>query len=299
MWTMARTQASAVGILLLLAGCGTSAPESSSASTSADRIKIVTDMYPTTFAAQQVVGDAADIVQLVPSGVEPHEFELTPGQITEISDADIVAYLPGMIPAVQKAAAQDAANAAVDVTKGITRLSGSTAEDGTEASWDPHVWLDPTNVSQMGRNIATALADRGLGVGWDPAGLEASMAALDQELKDGLANCSIKPMVVSHAAFGYLADAYGFEQHAISGLSPEAEPSPAKLAEISKLVRDEGVTTIYFEALVSPDAAETIARETGTTTALLDPIEGSTDGKSYDALMRENLATLFKGQECK
>lgn len=300
MWTTARALASPVGILLLVAGCASNAPSTSSGSGSAPsgRVRIVTDMYPTTYAAQQVAGDAVDIVQLVPSGVEPHDFELTPDQIVQIADADLVAYLPGMIPAVQKAVEQEAPNSSVDVTEGIKRLSGDPTGGGTQSSGDPHVWLDPTNVAMMGQSIAKALTDRGLGSRWDTAGLDTSMQALDKEFTDGLARCAIKPLVVSHAAFGYLANAYGFQQEAISGLSPEAEPSPAKLAEISQLVRDKGVTTIYYEALVSPSAADTIARETGATTALLDPIEGSTGGKSYDALMRENLATLEKGQAC-
>lgn len=297
---MPHALAPVIGTLLLVAGCSSNEPESGAgrADSADERIVIVTDMYPTTFAAQQVAGDAVDIIQLVPTGVEPHEFELTPGQITQISDADLVAHVPGMIPAVQEAVEQEAPDSSVDVTAGIQRLSGDPAADGEHTSSDPHVWLDPTNVALMGENVAKALTARGLGSQWDAAGLKKAMDALDQEFADGTASCTIKPMVVSHAAFGYLANAYGFEQHAISGLSPEAEPSPAKLAEISQLVTDEGVTTIYSEALVSPGAAETIARETGATTALLDPIEGSTDGKSYDALMRENLATLIKGQDC-
>lgn len=295
-----RALAPIIGTLLLVTGCSSNGPEAGAGagSSSGKRIVIVTDMYPTTYAAQQVAGDAVDIVQLVPNGVEPHEFELTPGQITQIADADLVAHVPGIIPAVQEAVEQEAPDSSVDVTSGIKRLSGDSAGDHADASSDPHVWLDPANVTVMGENVARALTDRGLGSQWDTVGLRKAMEALDQEFASGTASCRIKPMVVSHAAFGYLANAYGFQQHAISGLSPEAEPSPAKLAEISKLVADEGVTTIYYEALVSPGAAETIARETGARTALLDPIEGSTNGKPYDTLMRENLTTLIKGQDC-
>jgi zinc transport system substrate-binding protein len=151
----------------------------------------------------------------------------------------------------------------------------------------------------MGRTIAAALTARGLGTQWDTAGLDAAMAALDEEFRAGLAACTVKPLVVSHAAFGYLADAYGFEQHGIAGLSPDAEPSPNKLAELSALVRDEGVTTVYFESLASPDAAQAIAAETGVRTAMLDPIEGNTDDQGYEAIMRANLAAIEQGQGCR
>ena len=106
--------------------------------------------------------------------------------------------------------------------------------------------------------------------------------------------------MTSHAAFGYLADAYDLHQEGITGLSPEAEPSPAALARIARFVEDEGVRTIYAETLVSRDA-DTLARETGARVAVLDPIEGLTDesaGDDYFEVMRANLSTLRAGQEC-
>lgn len=290
--------------ILVLAGCtSTSQEEPSAAGTPASpkapggKVTIVTDVYPTAYAAQVVGGDAVEVVLLTSPGVEPHDLELSPKQITQIAGADLVAYVPGMIPAVEQAATQEAADRAIDVTAGITRLT-SDGQAAPGQSSDPHVWLDPTNMAAMGQNIARALTDRGLGTGWHADRLDQQMAVVDGIFTNRLADCSITPMVVSHAAFGYLAAAYGFEQHGISGLSPEAEPSPRKIAEISALVRDEGVTTIYVESLLSPAAASTIAAETGVTTATLDPIEGSTDGKDYLALMRENLDSLHAGQGC-
>jgi zinc transport system substrate-binding protein len=293
--------------LVLLTGCA-SGGNDTSAPVDGDRITIVADMYPTAYAAQQVGGDRVEVILLTAPGVEPHDLELTPRQIAQVADADLVAYVPGVIPAVEQAAKQEAPDRTVDVTAGITRLAGQAHEEsGTEhadeagsdgTAGDPHVWMDPRNMARMGATIAAALTERGLGTDWADAQLEADMRALDEEFRTGLAECATTPLVVTHEAFGYLADAYGFEQHGISGLSPEAEPSPAKLAEIATLVADEGVTTVYFESLASPAAAEAIAAETGAATAMLDPIEGSTDGKPYDTLMRDNLATLITGQGC-
>jgi zinc transport system substrate-binding protein len=301
----------AVAILMVsalaLSGCSATddADESSDPGGSSNRFTVVTDMYPTTYAVQQVVGDDVEVIQLAPTGVEPHDYELSPGQVRQIADADLVAYLPDLIPAVQQAAEQEAGDRALDVTEGITRLEGP-AEDHAEdeehgdeehgEDGDPHVWLDPRNMARMASNVAGALSARGVAA--DSAQAEQALADLHEEFATGLARCDITTMVVSHAAFGYLADAYGFTQVGISGLSPEAEPSPRKLAEISQLVEAEGITTIFFEALASPDAAQAIAAETGATTALLDPIEGSTDGQPYDAIMRANLAALSVGQAC-
>jgi zinc transport system substrate-binding protein len=289
--------------LIALAGCSASgdAGQSADGSPGARKPLVVTDMYPTTFAVQQVAGDAVEVVQLAPPGVEPHDYELTPKQVQQVADADLVAYLPAMIPAVEKAVEQAAADRSVDVTEGITRLEGHAEDagaDGPDAHGgaDPHVWLDPGNVTIMGQNVADALSR--IGVTADATDLTEQMTALDEEMTTALAGCTITPMVVSHEAFGYLAKAYGFEQVGISGLSPESEPSPSRMAEIIRLVETEGVTTIYFESLVSPAAAEAIAAETGATTALLDPIEGNTDDQGYPTLMRANKDALQAGQSC-
>jgi zinc transport system substrate-binding protein len=108
--------------------------------------------------------------------------------------------------------------------------------------------------------------------------------------------------VTSHAAFGYLARRYGLTQVGITGLAPDAEPSPADLARVSRLVRREGVRTVYYETLVSPDVARTVASETGARTAVLDPVEGLTKasaGRDYLGVMRSNLAALRVGQPCR
>lgn len=273
--------------MLALAACGHGSPEPAASA----RLTIVTDIYPTAFAAGAVAGDRADVVVLAAPGVEPHDLELTPSQIAQISEADLVAFVPGVIPAVADALRSDPDIRAIDVTGGIDLLSlGDTI--------DPHVWLDPSNMAAMGHTIADALSADGLGEGWATDQLDGSMRSLDDRFHTELAGCRIKPLVVSHAAFGYLAAAYGFEQHALSGVTPESEPSPATLADITELVRREGVTTIYHEPLAPAAAAEAVAAETGAATAVLDPIESATGGLDYVTLMGQNLATLVTGQEC-
>lgn len=274
----------ATGVLFALSGCA----GSQTATESDGRRTVVTDIYPTTFAVQQVVGDAVEVIQLTPAGVEPHDYELTPTQVRQIADADLAMYLPGLNPAVESAIKQEAPDRAVDVASGIARI-------GAGADTDPHVWLDPNNMTMMGANAAEAIAR--LAVATHPTRLAAEMGSLVTAGR-ALESCAIKSMVVAHSAFGYLAQTHGLTQVGISGLSPESEPSPARLAEIAKLVKSEGVTTIYFERLLPAQASETIALETGAVTALLDPIEGNSDDLGYLALMKSNIKALEAGQSC-
>lgn len=282
--------AAAVALTLLtLSACGSQTP----AETPSDGgLKVVADVYPVAYVAQQVGGDAVSVTTLTPPGVEPHDLELSAAQVKEIAAADVILYVPGMVPALDAAIAQQAPDKAVDVTAGIDR-TGLTPDQAA----DPHVWLDPANMPTLGATTAAAIDKVKPGTSQTQK-FDDAMAELVDSYSTTLADCAIDPLVVSHEAFGWLARAYGFTQHGISGLSPEAEPSPARMREITDLVRDQGVTTIYFEALVSDRAAAAIAAETGAQTALLDPIEGATNGATYPELMSENLEALKVGQKC-
>ena len=270
---------------LALAGCG--------GSSATDRPTVVAAFYPLAYAAEQVGGDAIDVIDLTPAGVEPHDLELTAQQVAQIAEADLVLYIPGFQPAVDEAVAQQAGDRALNVTQGIDMIPG-----------DPHVWLDPANMTIIGKDIAARLGasfpDLASASEAGASRLADSMSALNDEWTAGTAPCRIRDLVVSHEAFGYLATAYGFAQVGIAGLSPEAEPSPARLAEVTALVRDKGITTIYYETLVDPKVAETIAAETGATTAVLDPLEGLPEGSTgdYVTVMQDNLAQVRAGQDC-
>ena len=174
------------------------------------------------------------------------------------------------------------------------------------AALDPHFWLDPLRYADVGDAIADALAAK------DPAHaaayadgadrFRASMVGIDREYSAGLARCSQRELVTSHAAFGYLAERYGLHQEGISGLDPEAEPDPATLARIVAHLRSSGATTVYAETLVSREVATTLARETGARVAVLDPLEGITEtsaGQDYPSVMHANLSTLRTGQGCR
>jgi zinc transport system substrate-binding protein len=271
----------------ILAGC--------EAGSSGGQKSVVAAFYPLAYAAERIGGPAVDVRNLTPPGAEPHDLELTPREVARIQDASVVIYLShGFQPAVSKAVEQ-ARGQKVDILAGLPLHPADGAEAGLTA--DPHVWLDPILFARVANSIGTAL-DRPSGA------LVADLRRLDGEYRQGLRDCKRHEIVTSHAAFGYLAARYGLEQVSITGLTPEAEPSPKQLAHVIEIVRRTHATTVFFETLVSPRLADTVAREVGARTAVLDPIEGLTPaeqkrGDNYLTVMRRNLAALRKALACR
>lgn len=288
-----------------LAACAPS-PSATDGAASPSAPSVVAAFYPLQYAAEQIGGSAITVTNLTQPGVEPHDLELSAQQVAEIANADLVLYVKGFQPAVDEAIAQQAADRAIDVSASLALLAAAHEDghDDEHGVTDPHVWLDPANMTAIGTQIATRLAeispDKAAKFEKNAGSLTAAMAALTDEYRSGLAQCRTSTMVVSHDAFGYLAKAFGLNQVGISGLSPEAEPSPARLKDVAAVVAQEGVSTIYYETLVDPKVAQTLADETGATAAKLDPLEGLAQGSSgdYASVMRENLATLITGQGC-
>ncbi len=269
---------------LSVAGCGGSGA-------SGDDGTIVAAFYPLAFAASQLAGPGADVVDLTRAGEEPHDIELSPRDVARIRDAKLLVYEGrGFQPAVEDAAA-DRGGPSLDVLDHV-RLHGS----GDDV--DPHVWLDPVLYAQVTRALAVAL-----GKPARAAPFVRRLDALDREYARGLRRCDRRTIVTSHAAFGYLAARYGLEQVALVGLAPEAEPAPATVAHLVDTVRATGATTVFTEPLVAPALADTVASEAGAVTATLDPLEALTPaeestGADYFGVMRDNLAALRKALGC-
>jgi zinc transport system substrate-binding protein len=301
------------GSLLLTAACGTT-NGTSGASSQTDQLEIVVAAYPFQFVAERLAGPYAAVQNLTEPGAEPHDVELTPRQVADIATADLVIYQRSFQPAVDAAVAQEGGDHILDTATVVQLqpLDESHDHPGEEnghdhqGGLDPHVWLDPRNVASIAAAVASRLTEV------DPvhrADFEANLATLTAELTDldrdfaqGLQTCVRREFVTSHAAFGYLARHYRLEQIAIGGLSPETEPSPARIAEVQDEAREHQITTIFYETLVSPAVAESIAGDLGLRTDVLDPIEGITDqsrGSDYIAVMRSNLVALRKANECR
>lgn len=293
--------AAVIAALLLLAGCGSD----DGGGDAGDRLDVVAGFYPLEWAASRIGGDRIEVSSLTAPGAEPHDLELTPRDVAGVSDADLLVYLGGFQSAVDEAAESQAGDHAWDVAEAADlSLTAEEHEEGEESA-DPHFWLDPTRLADVGDALADQLAEV------DPDGAETyeqnaatlreDLETLDAEMTDGLTGCTVDTIVTSHDAFGYLAERYGFEVVGVTGLSPSTEPPADQLAALADLVTERGATTVYTETLIDPSVAETVADEAGVRTAVLDPFEGLTDesaGDDYLAVMRANLATLQQGQTC-
>ncbi len=294
--------ATAVTGALVLTACG----GDSSASSGNGKLKVVASFYPMEFLAQQIGGDHVQVTDLTAPGVEPHDLELTAKQVGAVQTADAIVYLKGLQPTVDQAVDQSSSKHRIDATAASPLVDHHLPEAGQEGdghkhdgpAGDPHIWLDPTRYAAIAKSVGDEFAKA------DPAhadeyrkntdALVTKLGALDQEFRDGLKDTKTKTFVTSHAAFGYLADHYGLTQVAINGVDPESEPTPARLADVQKAAKDNGVTTIFFETLVSPKLADTVAKDLGLRTAVLDPLEGVKDPAKDDYLsvMKQNLANL-------
>jgi zinc transport system substrate-binding protein len=291
-----------------------------------DRRSIVAAFYPLQFVAERIGGDLVRVTSLTQPGAEPHDLELSPRQVAELSDASLVLYLRGFQPAVDEAVQQTGVRAldvatlvpllTTDAGHGHDEGDRETAEEqnadehapgesaGAEGARDPHVWLDPTRLATVADAVATTLAeldpDNATGYQERAGRLRADLTDLDREYADGLRDCARREIVVSHAAFGYLADRYDLRQIPITGLAPDTEPTPGELAAAVETARAVGATTIFFETLVSPAVARSVADAVGADTAVLDPIEGLRPGGpgDYLSVMRDNLATLRPALGC-
>lgn len=258
---------------------------------------VVAAFYPLAWATERVGGDEVEVRNLTRPGVEPHDVELSPRDVEEVRSADIVFYLgAGFQPAIEDAV-EGAEGETINLLEGGRLIRPEEAEG--ELTADPHVWLDPVRYSEMVREIADALGHSG-----HTPPLVEDLQELDAEYREGLENCRRREIVTTHAAFGYLAQRYGLEQIPLTGLSPETEPTPRDLERLVDRVRESGAKTIFFETLVSPRLAETVARETGAKTDVLDPLEGLSGqelrrGENYLSVMRENLTSLRRALNCR
>lgn len=303
---------------------------SSSSEATGQTIEVVAAAYPLEFLATAVGGDRVTVESLAPAGAEPHDLELAPAQVNTVENADLVVYLEGFQTAVDEAVAQTSSTALdlIPVTLAVEHEHEGESEDEHDdhdhaeeseeseesedshdghdhgdLAFDPHVWLDPVRMAAAAEALAEELS------AIDPNGEEtfhanadaliAELNGLDEAYHDGLASCERDVVVVSHEAYGYLADAYGFEQVGLSGIDPDTEPSPAKVREIEEVVTENGVTTIFVETLLSPDVAEVLANDLGITTALLSPLESAPeDGGDYLTQSEANLEALRTALGC-
>ncbi len=305
--------ATALGIGVLSA-C--SSESDAADSKSSGKLDVVASFYPMQYLAEQIGGDHVSVSNLTEPGQEPHDLEISAKQTAQLQEADAVLYLKDLQPAVDDAVGQSEIKTKIDAAT-LTSLEdhGSTghAHEGEEepaeeeehaeeeGGLDPHVWLDPVKYAELAEGVGKAFEkadpDNAADYKKNTEALTKKLGDLDTEFKDGLKNTESKVFFTNHSAFSYLAERYGLTQEAISGLDPESEPSPARVKELQEEAKADGVTTVFYETLVSDKTAKTLAKDAGLKTDVLDPLEGITDkskGDDYIAVMQSNLAALEK-----
>jgi zinc transport system substrate-binding protein len=286
--------AAALLLLPALTGCGALADTGTG-------VQVAAGFYPLQYVAERVAGNDAQVEVLTQPGAEPHDATLSVRETALVAEADVVVVAGGVQPSVDDAVANTAEDGTIVDTASPDFETKNAPQIRPD---DPHFWLDPLLMADLGDAVADALVEK------DPdhaatyrdnaADLRAELQQLDGAYERGLTDCERDTVVVSHDAFGYL-DRYGLKFAPIAGLSPGAEPTPADLSRLQDLIRAEGITTVFSERLVSPRLTETLADDLGIRTAILDPIEGLTDetaNEDYLSLMRANLVALEKANDC-
>ncbi len=273
-----------------------------------NQLQITTSFYPLAEFARQIASGNASVINIVPAGAEPHDYEPTPKDIALIRSSDLFIYNGGgfepWIEKIKDTLGQNS-QSVIEMSKNFQLLRQENA--GTYSTQDPHIWLSLKLAQKEVEIIRDAIISK------DPAHAEEyrlnaeiyakKLAKLDLEFAENLKNCDRNEFVTAHAAFTYLARDYNLTQIAIAGLSPDEEPSPKRLGEIAKLAKQKNITYIFFETLVNPKFAETVATEIGAQTLVLNPLEGLTnaeiaEGKNYLTVMEENLKNLETGLGC-
>ncbi|MBE8469940.1 metal ABC transporter substrate-binding protein [Streptomyces justiciae] len=282
----------------------------SAAAGNSDKFDVVASFYPMAYLAEQIGGDHVNVTSLTEPGQEPHDLEISAKQTAQLQESDAVLYLKNLQPSVDDAVAQSEVKTKIDAASLTTlekhgnEVGGHAAEhddheDEEMSGLDPHIWLDPVRYAQVAEGVSKAFEkadpDHAADYKKNTAALVKKLDGLNTQFEDGLKNTRTKVFITTHAAFGYLAERYGLTEEAINGLDPESEPSAARVKDLEKMAKADGVTTVFYETLVSDKTAKTIASDANLKTDVLDPIEGITSkskGDDYFQVMESNLKAL-------
>jgi len=284
------------------------------------QLKIITTLFPLQEFARSVGEEKVQVSLLLPPGVEPHNWEPKPSEVNKIKEADFFFYIGrGMEPWAEDLlrAAKSSRLQALEVSRGMTLLEakdhhppgGPTSSGRRQGErYDPHIWLDFSLDMEIVEMIAAAFSEKdpahAARYGANAAAYKSKLNALDQKYRSSLSPCRQRQMILGgHSAFGYLAQRYGLQQIALYGISPNAEPTPKKLAEVVQAAKNHKVKFIFFESFMNPKLAQVLAKEAGIGT--LNLYDGANVTKeqlqkktTFLELMEKNLENLRRGLGC-
>ncbi|MEI5100510.1 metal ABC transporter substrate-binding protein [Streptomyces sp. PmtG] len=309
--------------LTTLTACST---DDAAAKNNEGKLDVAASFYPMAYLAEQIGKEHVEVSSLTEPGQEPHDLEISAKQRAQLEESDAALYLKGLQPNVDEAIGQSGIKTKIDAAS-LTSLEkhGNEVggheegqdeghEEGEEehgedheghghdhdhGGRDPHIWLDPVRYAEVAEGVGKAFAkadpDNKAAYEKNTAALVKKLKGLDTEFRNGLKGTKSKVFITTHAAFGYLAERYGLTEEAITGLDPEGEPSAHRVKQLQRMAKDDGVTTVFYETLVSDKTAKTLANDANLKTDVLDPVEGITDksrGDDYVQVMRANLKAL-------
>lgn len=295
--------------LLLLVGCSKDKISNNNIKESNGKIKVSASTYPMYYIANEIGKNNIDLNILIPIGVDPHEYELSLKQTKEIENTDLLLYNgSGLENFGEKIESnmKEKNKAVINASNYVELLDiedSNEEEDHHNRNKDPHIWLDPTNVEKIAKEFKEELKklDEKNSDTYEENYLELSskLEDLDQKYKNELKNRESDTILVSHMAFGYLANRYGLEQIAVTGISPHAEPSPKSISRLIDLTEEKNINYIFFEVLSSPKSVEMVAKEANLEVLTLNPLGGISKeqfnfGVDYIDIMEDNLDNLKK-----
>lgn len=276
-------------------------PETSTA------LLVTTSFYPLYFFTREIVGDKATVINLTRTGGEAHDYEPSTKDIQTIENSQLLIVNGNFFESWLGQFGEQISQKNIQLLKVAEGLANLKAEKNGQEEIDAHIWLDPVlaqkEVGLISAKLQAIDPDHAVSYQKNSQQLIEKLAGLNDEFTSGLQNCQKNKIITSHAAFAYLAKRYNFEQIAIQGLNPDEDPSPAKIAAIIKLAKENNINYIFFETLVSPKIAETIALEVGATTLVFNPIESLSvaeekSGEDYFSIQRKNLINLRLALNC-
>jgi zinc transport system substrate-binding protein len=288
-----------------------------------EKVKVFASFYPFYEIAKEIGGNNTIVTSVIPFGVEPHDWEISPQQIPKITEADVIIYNGIGFDVWLGQEEQFRNSLLVDVSKDLPLVANKNQQQELKDSqniedkhdehkilYDPHIWLDPILVKNISKTISNAL------IKLDPANTDSykqntnnfiqKLDALDSLIKKSLTKCELNDFISFHQAFQYFANRYGLTQHTVSeSLSPESEILPQQIIKIIQLAKELNIDTIYSEELVDPRLSQTLASEIPNgKVLLLSPIEGVNEEEQKENLgyidkMQMNLEDLREGLKCK
>ena len=301
--------ATLVLVLLAIGGVWFATTRNSTPTAAGGKLQVVASYYPLYDFARQVGGNLVNVTNVTPAGAEPHDYEPSPRTLATAQAAPVFIYngASQMEPWAQGFLA-GYRHTTIKASSGIALQQMASEDDASNQAQDPHFWLDPVLAQQIVANIRDGLSradpTHAAHYAANATAYLAQLRRLDHDFAAGLQQCQTRTFITSHAAFGYLAQRYHLDVRSIAGLTPDEEPSASKLAELTNLMRTQNLHYIFFESLVSPRLAATIATETGAKTLVFDPIEGVSEraqaqGQNYLSIQRQNLANLRIAGTCR